>query len=186
MRGTEVECPGCARKVIVQPPKRTAPPPQQTAPPHDIPKHGPTTFWNMVLLFAVITGGVYCGERLFNEFHSVSQQSLDVQYDYRIDVVDPEHTFFSAGRDLVEAEMNRYRGDDGWDLKAAVPAVRKGETQLVLIYSRLKAPESPELRAVKNARMGTEIQQAITNLSNQRSEREKWEFEMELKRIRGQ
>ena len=139
------------------------------------------TFWNLALLFAIITGGVYCGERLFGEFHSAYRQDLNVQYDYRIETVDPEDTFFSGGIDLIEDEMDLYKGDDSWDLKAAIPAVRKGQTKIVLFYSRMKAPESPEMQSIKKALAEKEIQRAITNLSKQRSERGKWEFEMELK-----
>jgi hypothetical protein len=134
----------------------------------------------LVLAFGVVTAGVYCGETLFKK---KVQQDQSAQFGYSIDVLDPEDTFFSAGRDLVEAEMNRYKGENGWNLIAAIPATRKNETHIVLIYSKANAPESPELRAVVDARLDKEIQEAITNSVKQKSEQRKWEYEQELKRL---
>jgi hypothetical protein len=181
MRGMETQCPTCGRTVQIPTPQKAAPqPPRQPTPRHESFKRGPATLWNVVLLFAIVTGGVYCGERLARE---QAKQNPDIQYEYRLDTIDPKRTFFSAGRDLIEAEMNRYKGEGGWELKGIIPATRKGETQSVLVYCKVVPMMSPIMREIVNNRLKKDIEEAITNSSNQESEREKAEFEDELKRI---
>jgi hypothetical protein len=200
--GADTECPTCNQtlrlntaaarysndgvKWLYEGEKAMATAAAQTAPaqPREATKHRAFTLLNIVGLFLVVTAGVYSGECLSKKYPVLlPQYSAEAQYEYRIDTIDPRETFFYSGRDLINEEMNLYKGEDGWELKGIIPATRKDESQVVLVYCKQTAPMSPIIRQITDELHKKAIDEAIKKLSQQEAEREKAEFETEMKRI---
>jgi uncharacterized Zn finger protein (UPF0148 family) len=196
-QGEDVQCPACGKTVRVPSFEEPEPPVEPSKkirvtlsqkPPEVQPQSAasngrkPLTFASavgfLIALFLVVTAGVYCGEWLSSKN---AAQNPNAQCEYRLEAVDPETTFFPAGRDLIEAQMNRFKGREGWELKGVLPATRNGKTQAVLIYGKTIPTMSPAMQAITDAQLDKEIDEAISKSVKQQSERETLEYEERLK-----
>lgn len=135
MRGMEVECPGCTKKVKAQSTQLPAPRPAS---------HIPSGFWRVATIFIaafpLLVGGVYLGNRL-------SQPSLD-GWTYLLDFSAAPN--FSGEDRFKEAEAYAEGmsaiGSNGWELVGFVPA-NDGSHALYRIRSSIAERQGEKLKA---------------------------------------
>ena len=129
MRGAEIECPGCARKLNVEQRHKVVPPPPSKTPPQS-PKNPqpkveldgvkPLGFWMVVSLlaaaFLAVFGGVYFGNRMAQK----APATWEYSFDFYTTPTFEQSRMDSADVELYDAVLNK-DGNKGWEIVGFVP-----------------------------------------------------------------